>query len=240
MLFVKFVFVLNNFVVKSKKNQRFLRFLCETIALLALCACVNDPYESGDGKYSYLRADFGEIRTGASTVALGAVTDEGETLTFASPYTVSWALKADTIYRSRIYYDKQDDGKTTPQAISRVPVVKIYETTRPDTLKYDPVTFESAWVSKSGKYLNVGFFIKTGQAEGIDAVQTVGVMQEAVVDEGGVTTLRLKLFHDQKGVPEYYSSRAFISIPLKDVSADNIILSVPTYNEGWTTVQPSK
>lgn len=202
--------------------------------LLVLAACENETYDAGDGKYSYLRADFGEVRIGAATLAVGAVTDEGTELMFGSPYSAQWAVKADTIYRALIYYyDKVENGKTAPYSISRVPVIEPYFTMRPDTLAFDPIVFESAWVSKSGKYLNIGLYVMTGQADGIDRTQTIGVIHDGVETLGdGTRKLNLRLYHNQKGVPEYYSSHAYISIPLKDVDADQIAIAIPTY-DGW-------
>ena len=203
------------------------------LLLLALTACENETYDSGDGKYSYLRADFGEIYTGDPTVALGAVTDEGDAIVFSQPYTVRWAVKADTTYRALVYYHVLADGKAQPQSVSRVPVITPYVTARPDTVKFDPLSLESTWVSKNGKYLNVAVVVKTGQADGIDALQTIGLMHdgEAVLADD-TKQLRLRFIHDQAGVPQYYSSRAFVSLPLKDIAADVITLSVPTY-DGW-------
>ena len=45
--------------------------------LLALTACEDETYKTGDGRYSYLCADFGEVMTGESMQLLGGITDEG-------------------------------------------------------------------------------------------------------------------------------------------------------------------
>lgn len=207
------------------------------LVLLILTSCENETYDTGDGKYSYLRADFGEIRTGAPAVALSGVTDDGMELTFATPYATSWATKGDTIYRALIYYKGTENGKVEAQAVSRVPVVQLLTTARPDTLKFDPLTFESAWVSKNGKYINIGFIVKTGQEDGVDALQTIGVMRDAVVTRlDGTRQLPLHLYHNQAGVPQYYSAKSFLSIPLKDVNVDEISISIPTYKGVETRV----
>lgn len=220
-----------------KKPTPFTLPKLSVLILLALVftACENETYDTGDGKYSYLRADFGEIRTGAAATAIGGTTDEGETLLFSSPYTTAWAAKADTTYRALIYYkyNNVETDKVEPQAISRVPVVKVYYTARPDTVKFDPLTLESVWMSKNKKYLNIAVILKTGQAEGIDALQTIGLMYENEATlPGDKRELRLRFIHNQAGVPQYYSSRTFVSLPLKNISADFIAISIPTY-DGW-------
>ena len=42
--------------------------------------------------------------------------------------------------------------------------------------------------------------------------------------------VRLLLYHDQGGVPEYYSQRAFFSIPVKVLVTDTIHLLINTYS----------
>lgn len=203
--------------------------------LLALTACEDETYKTGDGRYSYLCADFGEVMTGESMQLLGGITDEGKSMAFSHPYTAQWATTPDSTYRALIYYYLLDDNRATPYSISRVPVMKPYETQRPDTLSYDPLVFESTWVSKNGKYLNLGFYVKTGQADGIDGTQRLGFVQEGVTTQpDGSRMLTLRVYHDQMGVPEYYSAHGFVSVPLLDIYVDQITLHIPTY-DGWTS-----
>lgn len=53
-----------------------------------------------------------------------------------------------------------------------------------------------------------------------------------MVNADGTTTQHLTLYHDQGGVPEYYSQRTYVSIPLSDIHADFIILTINTYDGG--------
>lgn len=198
--------------------------------LLLFVSCETDHYDTGDGKYSYLNADFGEVQTVAANEIATAVTDEGVSLVFQPHVNSSWAVKADTTYRALIYYNKVENGVTNAYAISQVPVVKALITERPDTVKTDPLTFESAWISQNGKYLNIGFAVKTGIADGIDALQRIGIWQTALeTDTEGTRHLYLRMTHSQNGVPEYYSSRGFLSLPLADFEDCQIHLSVNTY-----------
>ena len=71
-------------------------------------SCSNDTYESGDGDYSYLRADFVEAHTKAPNEIDYAVTDNRDSLALSPRYRVSWASQADTNYRGLLYYSKVD------------------------------------------------------------------------------------------------------------------------------------
>lgn len=47
-------------------------------ALFFFQSCSNDPYDTGDGSLSYMRADFAEVATNGSSEAASATTDEGK------------------------------------------------------------------------------------------------------------------------------------------------------------------
>ena len=50
---------------------------------------------------------------------------------------------------------------------------------------HDPVTFESAWVSKGHRYLNLGLVLKTGKTDDSTAVQSLGVVCDSVKQQSG-------------------------------------------------------
>lgn len=201
------------------------------IFCLFLAACTTESYESGDGRYSYLKAEFGEVMTAEAETVVGFTTDEGTSLKFSPSYAAKWAEKENTSYRALVYYDKVVEGVTKAHSISNVPVVKPLVTNRPDTLKTDPLIFNSAWVSTNGKYLNIGFSVKTGVPDDKDLRQAIGIWREKVVTNAdGTKDVYLRVTHKQNGIPEYYRSEGFLSIPLNSVNADNIYLTVNTYD----------
>lgn len=73
--------------------------------------------------------------------------------------------------------------------------------------------------------------LKTGQADDNDGTQSVGLAQDTILLNGDEThTAVFRLLHDQCGVPQYYTSRRFVSILLPDtVQLDTIRLTIPTY-----------
>ena len=147
------------------------------------------------------------------------LSDTADSLSFSTPLSASWATKGDSIYRALLYYNKVDAG-AQPITISRVPVLQIQTTTRPDTLKTDPVAFESIWMSSNRKYLNLSLSIKTGKSDGQLVAQSIGLFRKETT---AGHALYLQLNHNQNGVPEYYSSHVYLSIPMSRISAGTIL-----------------
>ena len=201
------------------------------LSLFTFTSCTTDPYESGDTSTSYLRADFVEAHTVVAGQFDRVVTDDGVSLSL-SPYAkADWATTADSTYRALLYYNKVENGTTESVAAVSVPVLNIKPLATGEQMHEDPVTLESSWVSKSGKYLNLGLLLKTGVADGVDNLQKVGVVLEDVIENhDGTRQVNLRFYHEQNGVPEYYSSRVYVSIPLNGLRKTDVIrLTVNPY-----------
>lgn len=209
------------------------------VALL-LAGCSVGSYKTGDGGLSYLTVEFGEVKTAEAKTIVGFSSDDGLDVNFSRPYTAEWADKANGTYRALVYYDKVEKGSTFAHSISQVPVVKPLITNRPDTVKTDPLIFESAWKSTNGKYLNVGFYVKTGTADGKINKQLLGVWREKVVEHAdGTKDVYLKVMHSQNKAPEFYRTKGYMSIPLDGMQNDRIFLSVVTYDGEVTKTFPT-
>ena len=207
------------------------------VALL-LAGCSVDSYKTGDGGLSYLTVEFGEVKTAEAKTIVGFSSDDGLDVNFSRPYTAEWADKANGTYL--VYYDRVEKGSTFAHSISQVPVVKPLITNRPDTVKTDPLIFESAWKSTNGKYLNVGFYVKTGTADGKINKQLLGVWREKVVEHAdGTKDVYLKVMHSQNKAPEFYRTKGYMSIPLDGMQNDRIFLSVVTYDGEVTKTFPT-
>lgn len=207
-------------------------------ALLMLSACKNDSYESGDGQYSYLQADFVEANTSASKELVSARTDDGDMLLFSPHVFKEWASTPDSVYRSLLYYNKVSDDRTTEvYSIVQIPVVKIHKLKGTDEISTDPLFLRSVWISSNRKYLNLEFGIKTGVEDGNDNIQTLSVVYAPDVNNSNDSrNPYIKVVHKQNGVPEYYTSYGYISVPLNDFALGTTIhLSVNTYDKGWIT-----
>ncbi len=197
----------------------------------AFSACQSDSYDTGQGPYSLMQADFVEAHTSASGFVYRIETDDGQTFSLAEPQKTVWASVTDTVYRALLYYEKTNDSVVRAVSVSQVPT--LYPTAlKPDeTLLTDPVKFESMWVSANGKYLNLGLYLKNGSTQGDSLHHTVGMIRESeTTSADGKRTVNLCFFHDQGGVPEYYSTRYYVSVPCKEIDADSVVVAINTYN----------
>jgi hypothetical protein len=128
---------------------------------------------------------------------------------------------------------KEDNGKYVADVVSagQVPCPLITPLSKLETsMRTDPVKFESAWMSKSGKYINLSLYLMTGSTTDKDAVQHLAIVQDTVmVNPDQTRTAYLRLYHDQGGIPEYYSTQVYTSILTKEIDADSVRISINTY-----------
>lgn len=201
-------------------------------ALLWLVSCGQDAYHTGEGPYSLMRADFGVAHTDGQGHIVRAETDEGSALTLQPALATAWKAKADTVYRVLLYYQVNEETPThvVPMSAAPVAVLRPLHTLRPDTLRHDPVGVESVWRSSGGRWINLGLAVMTGKTEA-DTRQMLGVTCDTLLSaDGQPAALRYRLLHDQRGVPQYYTQRTYVSIPLgADLQALPATVSVETY-----------
>lgn len=207
------------------------------LAAAVLASCEHDGYESGDGSLSYLTAELAVLHTASNRSATSADLDNGTTLSISNPFTTSWMTKADTIYRALLYYDVATDGskKVKARSVSAVPVLRPMEQSKVKDMHTDPVWVESVWAAKSG-YINMSLLLKAGKTDGEDAVQTLGLVDcGTTVGNDGKRIRHLKLYHDQGGVPEYYTVQRYASIDTKDLGdVDAVSITLNTYSGEMT------
>ena len=206
-----------------------------TLHSTLLTSCTQDAYDKGEGKYSLMRADFVEAHANDEKEIYQITTDDGDVLSASKPFSAKLVTTPDSVYRCILYYNKvrDDNGQYVfePLSIGEVPCPKIIPLAKLDTVMMtDPVNFESAWMSKSGKYLNFSIYLKTGTSDDEQAVQQLRIVQDTVmVNPDATTTCYLRLFHDQGGVPEYYSTQVYASIITSQIPADSVRISIQTY-----------
>lgn len=216
------------------------RFAMCLLALPLCMACSNDPYSTGDGALSYMRADFVEAQTDASANVCSAVTDDGVSLSLSPKLKTNWTSVADTTYRALLYYSVADgvEGQSAVKAIAltsvAVPTPVDAESRRLD-FPTDPVTVSSMWLSKNLRYINIDLSLKIGEKDGKLDAQTLGVAyQGREKHDDGTSTHRLAVVHSQNGVPQYYSYETYMSVPLyrmphEVAPGDEVEIEVNTY-----------
>lgn len=208
--------------------------------VLLLTACTTDGYETGDGEYSFLTTKFVEVYSNSQLMLTRAVDDSDNHFIFKTPCSYSWASKPDSVYRAILYYNTNEGETVEPYRVSPVVVLKLRNKEEVKDIYTDPLIFESAWISKNRKYLNIGLAVKSGTTESQDEQlkQIVGILCDEVTIKGdGTKCYHLILTHNQNGVPEYYTNRAYVSMPLDGVGAnDEIELTINTY-QGPVTIR---
>lgn len=213
------------------------------IALVGLLffstSCSNTSYEEGDSKLSYLRTDFADATTDSQGRLSAATTDDGVSLTFTRPMQTSWSNAADSLCRVLLNYNMYANGADSnvvePLAAKIVYTLQPAKPSVQTQAATDPVSLVSAWKSKNGNYVNLRLGLKTGKASGDDQRQSIGLALDSTVTSYGSTTYCLRFLHSQGGVPEYYTTDAYVSIPIKQMTTGSKVrLSLNTYN-GWVT-----
>lgn len=204
-----------------------MRNLLCLLMVFAAVACTQDAYEKGEGAYSEMTAQLADAHVNSDKRVDYVDTDEGEHLMLSQSASAKFITKADTTYRVSFYY-KMVEGKAEPLSMGRVTV---FSPQVIKAMKIDPVRMEGMWIGRSKKYLNMSFYVMTGTTGDDDVKQTLGCRRDGVTKNAdGTQTLRLTLYHDQGGVPEYYSQRVYVSIPIQGIKVDSISLQVNTYD----------
>ena len=206
------------------RHQAFLTLLA---FLPFLAACTIDAYEKGEGEYSLLTAELVEAYVDNDKHVSHVVTDQGEHLMLTSPLTAQWIETPDTMYRALLYYDQVEEGKAEPRSFGWVGVLTPRDSIK-GGMKSDPLYTESMWVAKNHKYLNLRLRLLTGSTDDEKARHSIGLMKDAASSTPGHA--RMMLYHDQGGMPEYYSMVTYASIPLDSIKADTLTIVVKTYN----------
>ena len=204
-------------------------------------SCGSDAYDTGQGQLSGLRADFAEAATNASSLIVSVETDDGEELPLTGAVEAAWAERPDTVYRVLLYYEKETSADGTayarPISLQQVLVPPIVGAGNVDgEIMTDPVDFDTSWKSRNGKYLNLGLYLKIGTTDGDYGTQSIGLICDSVVVRAdGTRRVALCLYHDQNGVPEYYSAETYVSIPvaalpIQPAEGDEVSIDINTYD----------
>lgn len=198
-----------------------------------LASCQTDSYDKGEGNLSLTRADFVVAHANNDKKIDCVVTDDGQTLTLHTPVNAKWITTPDSLYRAVLYYNQRNKADQTVESValseiatlSPLPLDKFKE-----GIKTDPVTFESMWKSRNGSFINMGLYLKVGQADDTQAHHTVGLALERIqTNSDRSTTAYLTFYHDQGDMPEYYSSKYYVSIPCKEIQADSVCITLNSY-----------
>lgn len=202
------------------------------VAAALLASCTTEQYDSGDGKWSYLRSDFAEVCTDAQSRMSSFTTDEQLSLQVEGTPKVSWMTTPDSTYRALVYYAAP--GSPVPVKVFTVnnvlcPKIKRLQTSA--LPKTDPVSFVALWLSANRKYVNITFDVKTGSSGSDADGQSIGaVLTDMTRNADGTLTAHITFCHDQGNVPQYYSSRQYASLAVAQMQdADSASIVINSY-----------
>lgn len=201
------------------------------LSVFSLLSCESDAYEKGEGDYSLLRGELADVHVDSNKKAVCFDTDASERITIDRPFTSSAFTTADSIYRLALYYKAVDVAHADVLSMNIVAVMRPHKMDSTD-VKTDPVRLESMWLGQNRRYLNGSLYLMVGSIDQEDRpMQVIGVLNDTLVSNAdGSRTQYMRLYHDQAGMPQYYSQRTYVSIPLQDVDADSICLRMNTYD----------
>lgn len=213
-------------------------------ACVALLSCTTDAYDKGEGEYSLMQAELADVHIDGKGHADYFITDDDERLTVDNTFSNSWMVKTDSTYRAAVYFSRiiADNRKYSLYNSAAYPAVEIVNANRVgvtipkrlkkgENMKTDPVRFESAWLSKSLRYLNISLYLLCGSTSDKDALHILGCVADTLIThEDSTRTAYATFYHDQGGQPEYYSQRTYVSIPLDSIPADTLNLTINTYS----------
>lgn len=197
-------------------------------------SCTHDAYETGDGGLSYLRADYADITVSGGKVT-DIQTDDDVHLLTPQTLTVSDRLPADTMLRRLIHYN-MTDASAPVEILSFTPVSILLPHDKAEItgVKRDPVRLTAAWMGRNRRYINLQLGLMVGNTDGSSAPQTVQFLRDST-HTAGRGAVFLSLYHDQAGMPEYYTEDMHISLPLASLTpdgmrADTVSVTVNTYS----------
>lgn len=198
---------------------------------LLLFSCETDSYDKGTGRYSLMLTDLAELSVNAEKQAVAFTTDDGDAYSLTSPMGAKWIATPDTTYRVLIYYNKVEQARQAEVvSVGVVATMLPLEHWKIKEPSQDPVGIESAWLSRSGKYLNMGLLFKSGRVDDEEGIHLIGIAQDTVLVNADQTrTAYYRFLHSQGDTPEYYTNRHYVSILLPDDRPDSVCLSVNTY-----------
>ena len=195
------------------------------MVLSFLVSCEYTGYETGDGRYSYMRADYADVTIEQGKV-VSIVTDEDQSLMVPSSF--AYSERKDTMMRCLLYY-KSSVGEQGIQVIAQKSVALLIplKWQGQEKAQTDPLTLTAVWTSANRRYINMQLGIKTGSSEA-EARQSLALRCDSV-STYGKGAVWLTLCHDQDNIPQYYTKELLFSIPL-NVTPDTIQLKINTYS----------
>lgn len=216
------------------------KLLYAVLGIIAICACENETYESGDTNRSYFIAEFVDIKVKASLIQT-IINDSDVSLPFESGLKIkNDNAPEDTTYRMLLYYNKVGNNPITIMNNAAVRVFSTEEESAATTTKRDPLSVKAVWQSANNKYINFTLGLATGETPSQNKKHGLSMVIDSVKQVTPSTKrYHYSLRHEQPEAPGYYTAEAYFSLPLAPYSTgDEIEITMP--DKSGTTVKSFK
>ncbi|MCF0202025.1 MAG: hypothetical protein HUK08_01555 [Bacteroidaceae bacterium] len=197
-------------------------------AAVIATSCTMREYDVGDGTYSYYTADMVTFTVGKDSAASSGIMDNDKTIQLTKKINLRSLINNNDAtqgkyVRTMFHYNKQnpdeqqsDTVKADPIGVERILLPKIVlADTLKEKPKTDPLTLNSSWMSANGKFLNIQFSVKTSTTDE-QTPQTIGLVCDSItrrnINNEERSIVHLRMTHDQKDIPQYYSVKGFLCI----------------------------
>lgn len=191
------------------------------LTLVVLAACGEDEYHYPSVKLEYLTG------YSDSNAALQSIqTDKGEVLPVWRDGT-GLTLTPDSLIRMVTNYEVTEEGATVYSAVAAIAPVPLTAEHFTDGVKTDAADVQSMWMGWD--YLNIVLNIRRQNGQ-----HAFHFIEDSVKEAGNRTDVYLRLYHDAGDDVQAYTSRAYLSVPLKqyartDGGTTGIHFSLQTY-----------
>lgn len=192
---------------------------------LCLTSCDYDINDSESSEYQLLSADIVDVPIAKNGLAFQAIKDDDSRLYFSSPVAVS-DYKDKEFIRCLLYYNKVNGESSIIDFVrgEQIPLLKPLTAKEAEEKedKRDPLEILSSWRSANGKYLNIDLQTKDGaDTYGSKKEHKLFVVMDSIHTSSTGRNIFYHIIHDQNGIPAYYSTTTYASIPLTDVSPND-------------------
>lgn len=194
------------------------KFIFFALVCAFFVACSSDNDDNG---MSNVRADMVDMHVIGVKVK-SIVTDDGVSLPFEPMELADKYSRVDTTYRALMYY-KQKEGENI-EILSTSLAILLKPEENPKITRKDPLIWNTTWVSKNKKYLNLSIQVYVPGTGDYDRSKRLALkLNEVKEKEDGGKVYSMTLMNDQSGVMQYFLVDRYLSIPISSYNQNDEI-----------------
>lgn len=205
---------------------------------LTVASCGSD--DAGDGQLSLLRAEMADVATDANAMLAYCITDNGKRVVFSMPKKAAWAQTPDSLYRAMVWMSGEantSNAELLNASYALTLVAQKHDINKLWQSKCDPITLTSCWWAADKRHINLELTVLTDN--NAKESHVLGLVEDSVrTASDGISSHYCHLCHDRSGIPAYYSTTFYASIPVEESHRNDRYVLTLTTPKGKTTVTP--